>query len=38
MNQKIKKNTNDLTANQFRLSKINYRWNGNSGMNIKSGC
>ncbi len=38
MNQKTKKNVNDMSANPFRLSKINYRWNGNSGLGIKTNC
>ncbi len=31
MNQKKKKSINDITANNFRLSKISYRWNNKSG-------
>lgn len=37
-NQKVRKNVNDMFANPFRLSKINYRWNGRSGLGVKTGC
>lgn len=37
-NQKVRKDVNDMYANAFRLSKINYRWNKSSGLGIKVNC
>jgi hypothetical protein len=38
INQKTKKDINDITANPFRLLKANYRWQNKTGAEVKIGC
>jgi len=38
VNQKTKKNINDMSANPFRLSKAYYRWHNRSGAGVRIDC